>query len=162
MGYVNRELLKPLASNQYVPESMPSAQPAITAERSGHFTKRARKTAGRVCRIHTPPASWSVIAYWVRPGMRMKPTAPTFTNKETILETCASSRGLAAGRTNSTHTLRQKRLAAAIDITEAGTKAPMAMAANAKPANQPGKANWMSCGTALLAPYGGRGLMPAA
>jgi hypothetical protein len=48
--------------------------------------------------------------------------------------------------------LRANRLAAAIDMTEAGTSAPMAMAANANPWNQPGKSCENSPGTALLAP----------
>src|SRR4051794_36014412 len=110
----------------------------------------------------TPPASWSVIAYWVRPGIRMNPTAPTLTRSDTIFETWASSGGVAVRWTYSTQMLRVKRFAAAIDMTDAGTSAPIAIAARAKPANHVGKANWISCGTALFAPYGGSGLISAA
>ena len=42
------------------------------------------------------------------------------------------------------------RLAAPIDITAAGTSAPMAIAAKAKPANQPGNSALNSAGTTSL------------
>jgi len=55
--------------------------------------------------------------------------------------------------------LRVNRLAAAIDITAAGTSAPIAIAANAKPVNQDGNCAMKRSGTAKL---GSEGLMPAA
>jgi hypothetical protein len=55
--------------------------------------------------------------------------------------------------------LRVKRLATAIDITAAGTSAPMAMAANATPVNHDGKNFRNRSGTASL---GLAGWMPAA
>src|SRR4051794_33994592 len=61
--------------------------------------------------------------------------------------------------------LREKVLAAAIDMIAAGTSAPIAMAANATPANQPGKKSSNSCGTTscgLGAPSRPTGLVPAA
>ena len=100
----------------------------------------------------TPPASWRVIAYCVSPGIRMKPTAPTFTRSDISFETWASSPGEASRRTYSVQMLRVKRFAAAIDMTDAGTSAPIAIEARANPANHVGNANWMSCGTALFAP----------
>src|SRR3954454_4073351 len=58
--------------------------------------------------------------------------------------------------------LRLKRLAAAIDMIEAGTSAPIAIAAKAKPANQPGKSCAKRAGTAELLPKSVLGLTDAA
>jgi hypothetical protein len=55
--------------------------------------------------------------------------------------------------------LRVNRLAAAIDMTAAGTSAPMAIAANATPTNHDGKKCRNRSGTAKL---GLDGVMPAA
>jgi hypothetical protein len=55
--------------------------------------------------------------------------------------------------------LRVKRLAAPIDITAAGTSAPMAMAAKATPSNHDGKYFRKRSGTASL---GEAGWIPAA
>src|SRR6185437_2812327 len=49
--------------------------------------------------------------------------------------------------------LRVYRLAVAIDMIEAGTRAPIAMAANAKPTNQDGNKARNNAGTAKLGPY---------
>ena len=57
---------------------------------------------------------------------------------------------------------RVNKFAAAIDITAAGTSAPMAIAAKANPANQLGNCWLMSAGTAPLAPKGARGFTFAA
>src|SRR4051812_46981073 len=60
---------------------------------------------------------------------------------------------------------RVKVLAAAIDIMAAGTRAPMAMAANATPANQLGKESSNSCGMTSCAfglPSRPIGFVPAA
>src|SRR5215207_9147940 len=61
--------------------------------------------------------------------------------------------------------LRVKRFAAAIDMIAAGTRAPIAIAANATPANQLGKASSKNCGTtscALGLPSSPIGLVPTA
>src|SRR6185503_18867719 len=61
--------------------------------------------------------------------------------------------------------LRVNRFAAAIDMIAAGTSAPMAIAANATPANQLGKAFSKNCGTtscALGLPSSPIGFVPAA
>ena len=62
----------------------------------------------------------------------------------------ASCFGVAFGLMNSLYTLRVHRFAAAIDMIAAGTSAPIAMAANATPANQ--GENWSanSCRHRLL------------
>src|SRR5438105_3618201 len=60
---------------------------------------------------------------------------------------------------------RVKVLAAAIDMMAAGTSAPMATAANATPANQPGKESANNCGItswALGWPSSPIGFVPAA
>src|ERR1700680_4296851 len=93
---------------------------------------------------------------------RMKISAATLTSSETILLTVASSRRLIAGWMYSRQMLRLKRLAAAIDITAAGTSAPTAMAANATPVNQLGNIFWKRSAMALLLPNSALGLIPAA
>src|SRR5260370_22290304 len=57
--------------------------------------------------------------------------------------------------------LRVNRLAAAMDIIEAGTSAPMAMAAKAKPWNQEGNTLMNRPGTAKLLPNAFVGCTPA-
>src|SRR5688500_15980736 len=89
------------------------------------------------------------MAYWVG-ASTTKASAPTLTTSETILATCDSSASEQSGRKNSFHTLRVKRLAAAIDITAAGTSAPIAIAAKATPRNQDGNMSANSAGTAVL------------
>ena len=78
----------------------------------------------------------------------MNASAPTLTIRETIFATCASSRSETSARTNSFHTFRVNRLAAAIDMTAAGTSAPIAIAAKATPRNQDGNMSTNSAGTA--------------
>ena len=61
--------------------------------------------------------------------------------------------------------LRVNRFAAAIDMIAAGTSAPMPIAANAMPANQPGNIWSNSSGTTCCCPAcrrTGSGLTPAA
>src|SRR3954470_22897400 len=58
--------------------------------------------------------------------------------------------------------LRLNRFAAAIDMIDAGTNAPIAIAANAKPANQSGKTLAKSAGTAELFPKSFDGWIDAA
>jgi hypothetical protein len=62
----------------------------------------------------------------------MNATAPIFTTSDAILAMVASCVSVQSGRRN----LRVKRLAQAIDIIAAGTRAPMAMPAKAMPTNQ--------------------------
>src|SRR5579863_607487 len=89
----------------------------------------------------------------------MKSTAPNFSTSEAHLATLDSARSEAFGLMYSLKMLRVNRLAAAMDITEAGTSAPIEMAAKAKPANQLGNSALMSAGTAPFAPNGASGLM---
>ena len=67
-----------------------------------------------------------------------------------------------SGRTYSRQTLRVKRFAAAIDMMEAGTSAPMAIAAKAKPTNHDGNICTKRPGTTHWAPNGALGCTPAA
>src|SRR5438552_16096103 len=92
----------------------------------------------------------------------MKSKAPNFTTNEAHLATAASSRSLAFFLKYSLYIFLVNRLAAAMDIMEAGTSAPIAIAANAKPANQDGKKALISPGTAPLLPNPARGLICAA
>src|SRR6266496_4603459 len=92
----------------------------------------------------------------------MKSSAPNFTINEAHLATPDSSRSLAFFLKYSLYMFLVNRLAAAMDIMEAGTSAPIAIAANAKPANQGGKKALISPGTAPLLPNPGRGLTFAA
>src|SRR6266566_185554 len=92
----------------------------------------------------------------------IKSRAPNFTINEAHLATCDSSRSLAFFLKYSLYTFLVNRLAAAMDMTEAGTSAPIEMAANAKPANQDGKEALISAGTAPLLPNPGRGFTFAA
>src|ERR1043166_3545298 len=85
--------------------------------------------------IHTPPSNWRLIAYGV--GRKtMNTRAPALTTSDASLATLDSSRSLKLGLKYWRQILRVNRLAAAIDMIDAGTSAPMAMAANAKPTNQ--------------------------
>src|SRR5438270_6025917 len=58
--------------------------------------------------------------------------------------------------------LRVNRFAAAMDIIDAGTSAPIAIAANAKPTNHDGNISRNRPGTIHCAPYGATGWMLAA
>ena len=80
----------------------------------------------------------------------MNSSAPTFTTIESTFATVASPAGVTAGLTYAFQKLRVNRLAAPMDMTAAGTSAPTAMAANAKPANQLGKIALKSAGTTSL------------
>lgn len=78
----------------------------------------------------------------------MKPSAPTFTASEASFAQRASSASVACGLKYAFQTLRVHKLAAAIDMTAAGTSAPTAIAANANPTNQCGNFAWNSTGIA--------------
>src|SRR5471030_701995 len=121
---------------------MPTAQP-VNSERAPNQPKnRPKTTAGKVCKIHMPPNSCKSSANLVGKN-RM-------TTSATSLATLASPAGDTAGFTYGFQKLRVNRLAAPIDITAAGTSAPMAMAANAKPLNQAGNSALNSAGTTSL------------
>src|SRR5919112_2505445 len=136
-----------------VPNVMPTAQPAISAQRWNHREYRPTITAGSVWMIHTPPSSWKSIAYLTGARMMIS-SAPTLTTSEVSLATRASSAWSASRWTYSFQMLRVNRLAAAIDMTAAGTSAPMAMAPNAMPTNQDGKTLRNRSGTAKFALVG--------
>src|SRR5207249_698885 len=97
------------------------------------------------------PSNWKLITCAVGIAT-MKISAPNLTTNEVILATLASCLSLLWGLIYSLKMLRVNRLAAAIDITAAGTNAPMAIAAKAKPANQSGKEVLIKMGTAAFAP----------
>ena len=63
----------------------------------------------------------------------------------------SASGGVASGWKNSLKMFRVKRLAAAMDMMAAGTRAPMTMAAKAIPVNQHGNMCWNRYGTASCA-----------
>src|SRR5581483_5034742 len=114
------------------------SQPASRAQRWNQRVNSPTAMEGKVCRIQMPPSSCRLIAFWVFiPSTNA--SAPNLTTSEAILETVASSCGVAFGRMKSRQMLRVNRLAAAMDMIAAGTSAPMAIAANATPANQLGK-----------------------
>ena len=73
--------------------------------------------------------------------------APAFTTRETSLASVASSASDILGCTKGFQIFRVKVLAAPIDMMAAGTRAPIAIAANVKPANQDGNIFKNSCGT---------------
>src|SRR5438045_7963774 len=93
--------------------------------------------AGSVWMIHTPPRSWKSIAYLTGARMMIS-SAPTLTTSDVILATFASSSGVASRCRYSFHTLRVNRFAEAIDMTAAGTRAPIAIAPNATPTHHDG------------------------
>src|SRR5262245_21166672 len=92
----------------------------------------------------------------------MKNNAPAFTINDTSFAACDSARSLMLGLTYCRQILRVKRFAAAIDMIDAGTNAPIAIAANANPTNHDGNICRNSPGTTHCAPYGACGWIPAA
>src|SRR5579864_5987646 len=96
-------------------------------------------------------------------GKKMtKINAPSFTTSEVSLAMLDSSLSVMFGLMYSRQMLRVNRLAAAIDMMEAGTSAPIAMAPKAKPANHEGNIWRNRPGTTNCAPYGACGWMLAA
>src|ERR1700730_11150149 len=93
---------------------------------------------------------------------RMKTRAPTLTTSDISLAIVASVLRVTSGLTYSRQMLRLKRLAAAIDITDAGTNAPIAIAAKATPVNQLGNMFWKRSAMALLLRKSLLGFTPAA
>ena len=80
----------------------------------------------------------------------MHSSAPTLTTSDATLATFSSCAGVTCAFTYGFQKLRVNRLAAPIDITAAGTSAPMATAENAKPANHDGNSALNSAGTTSL------------
>src|SRR5450830_430035 len=141
--------LMPSAYASQLPPMMPTAQPLSSALAPNQPKNRPNTKAGKVCRIQTPPSNCRSSANLVGKN-RMKITAPNLTTSETTLATLASPTGVTFGLTYGFQKLRVNRLAAPIDITAAGTSAPMAIAANAKPANQLGNTALNKAGTTSL------------
>ena len=91
------------------------------------------------------------MASWSR-SPNTNATAPTFAVSDTALAMRTCRLGVAVGWKYSTYTLRTKLVAAAIDITAAGTSAPTVIAPNTSPASGPGISRSTSIGTAASAP----------
>src|SRR5450830_684202 len=139
----------PSAYTSQLPPMMPAAQPDNKALAPNQPTNRPNTSAGKVCNIHMPPSNCRSSANLVGKN-RMKTNAPNLTANDTSLATLASPCGVTPGLTYGFQKLRVNRLAAPIDITAAGTRAPMAMAAKAKPLNQAGNRALNRAGTTSL------------
>src|ERR1700760_4720362 len=124
-----------------VPAIIPASQPGSNAQRWNQRVYRPPTSIGNVCKIQIPPSSCRLIEN-VCGSSTAKYSAPSFTASEAHWETRVSSRGLASGFKNSRKMLRVNRFAAPIDMMAAGTSAPMAIPANATPANQLGNMCW--------------------
>src|SRR4051794_6511759 len=142
----------------HVPATMPASQPTSSARRSNQRPNRPSITDGSVWMIHTPPSSCRLIASFCGRNST-NASAPAFMNSDAQRATRVCSWSSASLWTYSRQMLRVNRFAEAIDITAAGTSAPIAIAANAKPSNQDGKYFRNRSGTANVA---ADGLMPAA
>src|SRR6266567_1042427 len=140
---------KPLLHAVHDPQMMPTAQPSSRPSARNQRVNNPNTSAGKVCRIHRPPSNCRSSAYCVGRN-RMKASAPSFTTSEVIFATAASPAWLMAGLTYDFQTLRVNRFAAPMLITAAGTSAPIAIAAKAKPANHDGNSAWNSAGTTSL------------
>src|SRR6266850_1753837 len=139
----------PSANTIQLPLAMPTAQPAIRAGARNQRPNRPNTMAGKVWTIHTPPSNCRLIANWV--GMnRTNTSAPSLTTSDAIFATFASPCGVTSGFTYGFQKLRVNRFAAPIDITAAGTNAPIAIAAKANPVNQLGNSALNSAGTTSL------------
>ena len=97
-----------------------------------------------------PPSSCRLIEN-VLGSVIANSSAPTLTSSETHCETCVWSLGGASGLKNSLKILRVNRLAAAMAMIAAGTRAPMTIAEKAIPVNQLGNMFWNRYGTASCA-----------
>jgi hypothetical protein len=129
-----------------VPKIIPPSQPASSAYRSNQRVNRPDTRAGKVCRIQMPPRSCRLIENVLGSSMANS-SAPSLMTSETHCETLVCSLGLASGLKNSRNMFRVNRLAAAMDMIAAGTRAPMMMAAKAIPVNQLGYMCWNRNGT---------------
>src|ERR1700739_375993 len=95
----------------------------------------------KICRIHTPPSSWRLMAN-VCGSQTANASAPNLTTRDAHWDTRVSSRGEASGLKYSLKMFLVNRFAAAIAMIAAGTRAPMMMAANEIPVNQLGNMCW--------------------
>jgi hypothetical protein len=132
---VGTHVLGPHASA--VPASIPTAQPTSRAQLFNLRVKRPNSIAGKHWIIHTPPSSWKSMAYCVGTS-RMTINAPSFTRRETTFASDASLVPVRSTFTNGFQMFRVKVFAAPMDMTAAGTSAPIAMAAKQNPTNQSG------------------------
>src|SRR6202011_245668 len=139
----------PLLHAVHDPQRIPAAQPSRRPSARNQRVNNPNTSAGKVCRIHKPPSNCRSSAYCVGRN-RMKASAPTFTTSEVILATAASPAWVISGVIYDFQTLRVNRFAAPMLITAAGTSAPIAIAAKAKPANQDGNSALNSNGTTSL------------
>src|ERR1700684_2825443 len=130
-----------------VPNTIPASHPVSSAQRSNQRVNRPPTSIGKTCRIQMPPSSWRLMAK-VCGSSTAKYSAPSLTTSDAHLATRVSSAGLASGLKNSLKMLRLNRLAAAMDMIAAGTKAPMMMPEKAIPVNQLGSMCWNRYGTA--------------
>src|SRR5450432_2215760 len=128
---------------------MPTAQPSSSASARNQRVNRPNTSAGNVCRIHNPPSSCKSSAYCTGRNS-VKASAPTLTTSDVIFATAASPAWLMFGSTYDFQTLRVNRLAAPMLITAVFTSAAIAIAENAKPANQDGNSVLNSIGTTSL------------
>src|ERR1700734_2886343 len=139
----------PLPHAVHEPHAIPTAQPSSRPSARNHRVNNPNTSAGKVCRIHRPPSNCRSSAYCV--GRKIvNASGPSFTTREAFLATDASPAWLMPGSTDDFEILRVNRLAAPILITAAGTSAPIAIAENAKPANQDGNSALNRAGTTSL------------
>ena len=94
------------------------------------------------------------MASWSR-SPNTNATAPAFAVSDTALATRTCRLGVAVGWKYSAYTLRTNEVAAAIDITAAGTSAPTVIAPKTRPASGAGISRSTSMGTAASAPPSG-------
>src|SRR6202046_3900655 len=131
------------------PHAIPAAQPSSRPSARNQRVNNPNTSAGKVCRIQRPPSNCRSSAYCV--GRKIvNASAPSLTTREAILATDASPAWLVSRSTYDFQILRVNRLAAPILITAAGTSAPIAIAENAKPANQDGNNTLNRTGTTSL------------
>src|SRR5450830_1884297 len=137
--------LIPSAYASQLPPMIPTAQPLNSALAPNQPTNRPNTTAGKVCRIHTPPSNCRSSANLVGKN-RMNTSAPNLSTSNTILATSASPSRDTYGFTYCFQRLRVNRLAAPLDNSAAGNRAPRAIEANAKPLYQLGNIALNSAG----------------
>ena len=79
----------------HTPRLMPATQPAISAPRWNQRVYSPSATAGRVCRMMTPPINCRSMENCGSTKIT-KATAPNFTSSDVIFETAASCAGVAS------------------------------------------------------------------
>src|SRR5580692_5688136 len=139
----------PLLHAVQVPHRIPAAQPSRRPSARNQRVNKPNTSAGKVCKIQRPPSNCRSSAYCV--GRKIvNASAPSLTTREAILATDASPAWLMSRLTYDFQILRVNRLAAPMLTTAAGTSAPIAIAENAKPANQDGNNVLNNIGTTSL------------